>query len=476
MTARRALVAALPFGLAAFVFYTAIGLVTYAGRSIGKYDTGVFSQAAQRWTEGRLPGSGLVGVDNLFADHFSPVTAVFGVAWAIWHDPRGLIVAQALAVGLSVVIVATTAFRLLPAAAALLVIVVAGAAKGVVALGLFQVHEVGLGMPLVAGLASGLLLRNRVVAVACALGLLLVKEDLGATVATAGVIWWFMQRDRRTALALVAAGVVGLAVAFGVLALVNPHHLSPQLLHGARGGIPEVLLAQVSGHSRLEPFALFALTAGLVGLRSPVALLAAPTLAWRLLSSYEAHWATFFHYDGPLVPIAAVALTDVLSRRSVVPLPSPRSRLLIAVPTAGLAVAMGVSSAVTVPIFDPAAYRPSPQQQAASALARTVPAGDAIVVPANLAPPLVARLDVRLLSTLPAGPARWVLVTRTERAQATWLRHLEARPGVQITADGDMVLVRLPVPEVVRLPDSGEPGSLAGGTGSHQGGLLSCRG
>ena len=451
---RRALVAALPFGLAAFVFYTAIGLVSYA---TGGYDIGIFSQAAQRWSEGRLPGSAIRGLDNLFADHFSPITAVFGLAWAIWHDPRSLILTQALAVAIAVVIVAATAFRLLHPAVAALVAVTAGAAKGLVALGLFQVHEIGLGMPLVAGLAAGLLMRNRLVAVPCALGLLLVKEDMGATVATAGALWWFLHRDRRTGLALVAAGVIGLAVAFAVIALVNPQHPGSQLLHGVGGDLSGVMLAHVTGHSPLEPFALFALTAGLVGLRSPVAVLALPTLAWRLLSSYQAHWATIFHYDGPLVPIAAVALIDVLSRRSVAPLPSPRTRLLIAFPCVGSAIALGaVSTAIAYPMFDPASYRPSAQQQAAVALTRAVPSGETIVVQQNLAPPLVARLDVRVLSHLPAGPTRWVLLTTGGKpAQETWLGQVEARPGVQVSQDVDVVLLRLPAPEVVRLPGTG---------------------
>jgi hypothetical protein len=72
---------------------------------------------------------------------------------------------------------------------------------------------------------------------------------------------------------------------------------------------------------------------------------------------------------------------------------------------------------------------------------------------------LIARLDVRMLSTLPAGPVRWVVLTSggaslgaPESARQVWLAQQRARPGVAVSDRDGVLLVRLPAPEVVRLP------------------------
>src|SRR6185312_8686632 len=107
----------------------AIGLVRYdTGRS-GNYDLGIFAQAAQRWSQGRLPGSAIRGVDTLFADHFSPITIVFGAAWAVWSDPRALIITQALALAAAVFILGVACFRRLPPLTATALVVLAALAK-----------------------------------------------------------------------------------------------------------------------------------------------------------------------------------------------------------------------------------------------------------------------------------------------------------------------------------------------------------
>ena len=53
----------------------------------------------------------------------------------------------------------------------------------------------------------------------------------------------------------------------------------------------------------LTLLALLAVTGGLV-LRSPLAWLLLPTLAWRFTSSVPSHWEPGLHYSAVLVPIA----------------------------------------------------------------------------------------------------------------------------------------------------------------------------
>lgn len=455
---RRPGLLALPLAAAAAVLYAAVGLTRYdTGRS-GNYDLGIFAQAAQRWSEGRPPGSAIRGLDNLFADHASPVTVLFGLAWRVWADPRALVVTQAVCLGIAVLIVGAAAFRHLAPVTAALVTVGAALAKGAVSAAVFDVHETGLGAAIMAGLAVGVLERRRRLVVGCALALLLVKEDLGLTVIAAGLVWWRVTGERRTGLLLAAAGTLGVLVSFGVVLAVNPEHSTPylQFLTGASGnpqGLPGV---PVSGGHRWEPVLLFAATAGLVGLRSPVALLAVPTLAWRFVSSNEAYWQTYFHYDVILVPIAVVALVDVLARPS--PRLARRPRLLVPAGLAPLAVAagLGVVKLSAWPLLDPAAYRLAPRLQAAADLARTLPAGTPVAVQQELGPVVVPHLDVRMLSTLPAGPVRYVLLTADEsslgapeQAKRAWLAGRE----VAAARDG-VLLVRLPAPQTVQLPVS----------------------
>ncbi|MGZ4650301.1 MAG: DUF2079 domain-containing protein, partial [Kineosporiaceae bacterium] len=458
--------AAVASSAVAFAYYAAIGLLRYDSGRAGNYDLGIFAQAAQRWSEGRLPGSAIRGLDNLFADHFSPITAVLGAAWAAWADPRSLILTQALAIAVAVGLLAEAAFRRLPVLVAAPLVVGAILAKGAVSAAFFDVHETGLGTPLMAGLCLGLLERRRRLTVACALALLLVKEDLGLTVVVAGLVWWRLTGDRRTGLLVAAAGVAGVIVAFGVVLWANPEHTTVylQFLSGASGNPQGLAVLGLEGAHRWEPALVFVATAGVIGLRSPIALLAVPTLAWRALSSNHAYWETYFHYDVLLVPIAAFALLDVLSRPFATKEPGSAGRSVeVAVRVAGLVVMIAAGLEVARvshrPLLDPAAYRLAPRLQAVETLGRDVPPGEAVAAQQNLGPVLVSRLDVRMLSPLPAGPVRWVVLTKTgslfgaaEHANQTWLAEQQARPGVVVTERDDVVLVRLPEPEIVRLP------------------------
>lgn len=59
---------------------------------------------------------------------------------------------------------------------------------------------------------------------------------------------------------------------------------------------------------------LLALSAGIVGLRSPLIWLMVPTLAWRFAGNVPYYWGWDWHYSAILVPIAAAALIDGVER------------------------------------------------------------------------------------------------------------------------------------------------------------------
>ena len=81
--------------------YSWIGLARYGRGEYGNYDLGIFLQAASSWVTTGRPYSEIKGI-NLLGDHFSPITAVFGGAYALWPDPRSLILTQSVSLGIMV--------------------------------------------------------------------------------------------------------------------------------------------------------------------------------------------------------------------------------------------------------------------------------------------------------------------------------------------------------------------------------------
>jgi Predicted membrane protein (DUF2079) len=461
--ARRPALLGAVVGVAAAAVYLGVDLVRFSTGHTGNYDLGIFTQAAQRWASGRWPGSSIRSLDNLFADHFSPITLLFALGWLVRPDPRSLIVVQSLALGLAVAIVGWGAARHLPARLAWPVTLAAAAAKGLVAAASFDVHETALGAPVVAGLVWAMLERRRRTVVACSAVLLLVKEDLGLTVVAAAAVWWWLTRQRAAALGLAALGVAGFVVANVVIVLAAPDHRNPylQFLAGASGNAQGLTGAAVHGGSRWAPALLFVLAAGLVGLRSPLAVVALPTLVWRAASSNESHWQTYFHYDAVLVPMAAFALIDVLARPVPwrLPVPVPR-RVQVGLAAVALAWSAGIGWAKVAAWqpWDPSRYVLSPTLQDAEELGALVPRGAPVVAQQELGPAVLARVDVRMLTDTVPAQGRWVLLTASgsglgapAATKQEWLAGQEARPGVRITRRGSVVLVQLPALEEVLL-------------------------
>jgi uncharacterized membrane protein len=450
-------------GGGAFALYLALGWVRFCTGRSGNYDLGIFSQAAQRWAGGRLPGSAIRSADNLFADHFSPVTAIFGLGWRVWPDPRSLIVVQAAALGLAVGIIALAATRVLPPVAAGMFAVGAALAKGMVSAASFDVHETALGTPLMAGVCLGLLERRPRVVLACCAGLLLVKEDLGLTAMAAGGVLWWLTGDRRRSVALVMVGAAGFVVANATVVLVSADHRSPylQFLLGATGNPQGLAGSVVDGGARWAPAALFALTTGVVGLRSPVAWLALPTLVWRAASSNTSYWQTYFHYDVILVPVAAFALLDVLRRTRERPRPpAARRRVLVSVAVIGVcwAAGMGAAKVAAWRPWEPGRYVPAAHLLDAAELVRQVPRGAPVVAQQDLGPAVLDHADVRMLASTVPARGGFVLLTpggsqlgAPEDLKRAWLARQRARAGVEVLHRGDVVLVRLPAPEAVIL-------------------------
>lgn len=104
-----------------------------------------------------------------------------------------------------------------------------------------------------------------------------------------------------------------------ILPLVNPHggwdytdRLSDT--ENAARGFLGVLAGIFGPGEKIVTVLLLALGAGIVGLRSPLAWLLVPTLAWRFVGNVEFYWGWSWHYSAILIPIAYAALLDGIDR------------------------------------------------------------------------------------------------------------------------------------------------------------------
>lgn len=424
---------------AAAALYLWLGLVRYASGSSGNYDLGIFTQAAQGWAGGVGPYSEIKG-GSLFGDHFSPITVMFGVAYAGWQDPRALILTQASMLALTVGILVQFAATRLSSLDATLVAVLTVVASPFVSAAAFDVHETGLGAPLVAWLCVSLAQRRFAQCMTAAVLCLTVKEDLGLLVLMAGLAWWLLHGGtRRQSMLLGGVGLLGFVVANVVIVSVNAGGESPYLRFLLGASPSPDLAASQPGWERFVPLLI---SLGLTGaaLRRPVLLLAVPTLAWRMLSSNPHYWSYKFHYDAILLPIAIVVLVEVLQSASA-------RRRVVAFAVAIAASIPGVVRIVTLEPWEVNVASVSTEQRSAEQLGKKVPRGAVIVTSQRLGLPLIDTHRVKLLDPGHPTPAQWALVDLRAGSNAlaragmeTYVKGL-ADPGATVVRQGNVALI-----------------------------------
>lgn len=120
-------------------------------------------------------------------------------------------------------------------------------------------------------------------------------------------------------------------------------------------------------------------------LRSPLALLLLPTLAWRLTSPNPAYWGTQLHYSAVLMPIAFTALIDALRRGARLPAYVPLLVAVLLLPAQPLR-----------DLARPGFWYDGPRQHAARAALDLIPSGARVAASNGLAPHLTDRATVYL--------------------------------------------------------------------------------
>lgn len=407
----------------AAVLFTLYALLSARDQQLQRtsgFDLGIFDEAVRAYAHGRLPIVPLKGQDfDLLGDHFSPIWAILAPIYRIFPTVYTLLLAQAALMALGVVPLVRWAGRELGVRSGIVVGVGYGTSWGIASAVGFDVHEVAFAVPLLSFCAVALAHRRWRAAVAWALPLLLVKEDLGLTVAAVGLYIAF-HGARRIGLVTAAVGTLGTWLEVDVLIPAANHGeyeysstLAGSLLDPGRAGLGHAALSLVTPETKLITVLLLLAPSAFLAARSPLLLLAVPTLGWRFLSTNPVYWGTAFQYSAVLMPLVFAAFVETLIR--VKAAGGPRATTTLRV---GLIVSLTVS-ALLLPGYPlanlarPSWWRADRRIATADRVMDLIPAGTSVAASNWLVPQLTDRDTVTLFqkSTATASPLPdWVLV------------------------------------------------------------------
>ncbi|MFI8961111.1 DUF2079 domain-containing protein [Streptomyces sp. NPDC053493] len=373
------------------------------------YDLGIFEQAVRAYADLRAPVVPLRGEGfNLLGDHFHPLLAALAPLYRLFPSPLTLLVAQSALLALGAVPLVRWAVRAVGPRGAHAVAVGYGLSWGIASAAAFDFHEVALAVPLLAFSLEALGRQRWRAAVAWATPLLLVKEDLGLTLAAVGVYVAVKarasRRDRNLGLAAVAAGLLGSYLEIKVLLpALDPtggyaHGGQLAAAHGSLlGALAHAPLDLLRPETKATTLILAFAPSALLALRSPLALIALPTLGWRMASANGFHWGTAFHYSAVLMPVVIAGLLDVLGRET------DRRSVRAALATVLAVTVVLLPSFPLAQLAQRATWHTTPHLEAARALLARIPDGATVAASNRLAPQLTSRCTVVLFPTFPVG-------------------------------------------------------------------------
>ncbi|MFY0408007.1 DUF2079 domain-containing protein [Solicola sp. PLA-1-18] len=410
---------AVAYGLGAVlaVVYAAISLTRYRRFDTPSWDNAIFEQAIRGYASLGAPIVDIKGPGyNILGDHFSPITALVAPLYAVFPDGATLLVAQALLVAASAVVVTRLAIEHLGRVAGPFVGVAYGLSFGVQAAVLVDFHEVAFAAPMLALAGSAYVRRQWVRVAAWTLPLLLVKEDLGVTVVAVGVVL-VLSGARRVGAGVAVAGAVGFVLVLLVLIpAMNPQGTYDYLgVVGAGGGVdagpgPLTVLFTDVGTKVVTVLVTLGVT-GFLALRSPWVLVAGPTLLWRFVGDNPYYWGIEWHYSLVLMPIVFCAMIDAVVRLRSGDGPDWLRTYASQVPAVATAVALVMCLQLPVKaLFDPATWQESPRAASARAALDAIPPGSSVETDIGLITHLTSDRTVYWTGTVGDAVPDYVLV------------------------------------------------------------------
>lgn len=313
-------------GVVVSLAYAQLVLRNWANMAVNGYDTGIMSQVVQSYARFQIPHSAIKGFPNILADHFSPIMAVFAPLWWAWPDPRVLLLAQGVLLGIGAAGIYFVGRRSLGTALAIAAVALFATWPGTQAGGGFDIHEVAFYVPLtVWAIERGLAGKWRTAWILAAC-MLLVREDGGLLLASFAL--WAMIRGRRKDAFIAFAG--GIVATLAVSALLK--HLDNKI--GFAGYFPlqnlgptplaalqhmlthpgETLHSLVSPSIKVHTIADTLRPFLALPLLSSMVVMFVPQLLLRLLGGREVLWTVSFHYSLPIAGILTLAYIDGITR------------------------------------------------------------------------------------------------------------------------------------------------------------------
>ncbi len=312
--------------------YFVLGAVKLRTFRASTFDLVIFDQAVRGYAGFGPPttparGADLgQGLDFLqLADHFSPILATLAPLYWVYDHPITLIAAQSVLLALAAVPIWLYTRRKLGLTTAYLVAVTYVSSAAVAQAAGFDFHEVAFVPLLTAVLIERLDAGKVLPAALAALGLLLVKEDMGLLVFGFGCYLLVVRRYALGA-AFAAAGVAGVALARGLLIPAAGGDPATFWAYGHLGAdVPGLLRTFVFEPGRVlatfvTPDVKVMTMLGMVApllfacLLSPLILPAVPLVLERMLSDRAFWWTDTFQYNAFVVVVLILAAVDGVAR------------------------------------------------------------------------------------------------------------------------------------------------------------------
>lgn len=405
--------------------YTTLAVVRYRQFPATSFDLGIHTQVAGHYSRLEAPITDLEGPGtNYMGDHFSPILALLAVPYRIFPSSLTLLVVQALLLGLSVVPIARLALSRFGTVAGVAVALSYGLSWGLQSAAAFDFHEIAFAVPLLAFSLEAVVNKQWKLSVAYALPLLLVKEDLGLTVAALGVLLAY-RGQRKLGAATVIIGLLGTAFALKVAIPAfnsqDQYAYRGRLNVGSADGVfgtliqvlTQPLMLLTPGTKLFTLLFLFGITAG-VALRSAVTIMLLPTLLWRFVSDNPNYWGTAFHYSAVLMPMLFVAFIDGAVRLSASRWDLVRRYGTASVPIVATIAVLLLGQFPLKTLSQPESYRQSSRVKAAIAAMNLIPRGASVESDLGLLSRLASRGDVYLIGKAPGiTPSYFVVDSST---------------------------------------------------------------
>ena len=482
--------------VAAFGAYAAISLFRLMQLNPSSWDLGIYTEYVKQYADLSAP---IVDIRapgfNLLGDHFQPIVAVLAPFFRVFPSSATLVVGQALLVAVSIFPVSQLAREKLGVGPGRAIAVAYGFSWGLQQLAQFDFHEIAFAVPLLAFSLSALARGHTKAAVGWALPLVFVKEDQGFTVAAIGI--YLIVAGLRAQIpdpgnpadpdgrGRMKAGqfllIWGFAWSFVAIGVIIPHfnpvHLYQYWSDGgvlAPGGHPSVfgVIRQLlhAWPDKLQTLVMLLLPTAFIALRSPLVLIAAPSLLLRFIATDSSFWGTYWHYNATVMPIIFVAAIDALAR-----IDAAMDADAAAGPgawasgrrgpwRAALAGARRYGAAMMVAIAIPLAfqfplnqlwnaqtYRISPHVAAADAAMAQVPDGASVLTTLDLLAPLAARTDTYWIGNSGNPRTQYIVFDGLDSDYSPAIKNVPAfiaslyPPGTytEIYSSGDVYVFRL---------------------------------